>query len=382
MSNTDTNRDLLYYKKDWKYVWFQHIRKNGGTLINRFVFWSTSRIHCKELPFYDSHYMTKANGRQGAKVYHTIDNTSDYRSKINRLKQTLTDKSRLVYTNEFYSFPTIFSKNGPDYSQLFDIWDEMWNDTLLVTIFRDPFFHVISEVVHGYIAKLRFENKMTNYYNSTKCHILLHPNNTHVYHKDNSIKYFNDIILKCIENNIQLTYNNYIQIFNNQQFWNALDIEDNSKLNELNKLIPSNNLNDKNMNLLYDNIKKIIFKFDVIIINEYLQETFVQFVPFNFVSKCYQHWNNVQLIRNETNLFKYQYCINKTIINKYIPNVQPHKQLHRLNMESDKIDIYYSKDLIKLIKSFNIWDDRLYQYATKLALHRSNLIINGYMWHG
>ena len=369
--------------KQWKYIFFQHIRKNGGSMICK-LFYKLGLV--TETSFKHNCRISDKLQREEL-IFQSFKNKkkmsiSEYSLKVEQLKTYVkNDLKCQMIASEVYDFPLIAKINTNNNSKIFD---QIWNDTLLITNFRSPFAHVLSEITRGMVARIKvnsqtldcrdiFSDMIDNYNYSDS--------SDHDKNIDLSNKKIDDLIINCIQNNIAISYNSYIQIFSNKIQWSAW--KSNLKLSSIKKKINFQT---------FANAKYVISKFDIILITELYNVTMIQFLPFGIIPQCSKLWfkayqfgicNNDAIYKdNNTTLnFELNLKINmfRNCYNHFFKNnikvVQPHTEfIYKLNYNTASINVK------NLVANYTKWDAKLYNFAKQLAIERSTKIFNGQMW--
>ena len=352
--------------KPWQYIFFQHVRKNGGTMICKYLL---------ELNLTNSNCQIHW---QGYPVSSEMTNT-EYINMINNMKDEIKLHNISAVANEFSGFPLI-----PNISATDDIFKSLWSDILTITNLRDPLIHDLSEIMHGQIATYDAENNsdtalIQQLSSSTKetntkgmCFKLFNTRQTSfsISSDDTSIK-----LLHCLKNNVHLTYNPYTQLFSNQIMWKAKHKYNFDETNHKDLIMNED---------IFQSAKQVIESMDVILISEMLNVTFVQLAPFYLIPKCSKLWytayignikGNMHLnsIQSEQ-LERFLVCY-KDYFEKHIKVVEPHKYIKN-NLNYSRV----SNDVKLAIYNYTKWDSKLYQFAKTLAVNRSNKILAGRMW--
>lgn len=360
--------------KQWKYIFFQHIRKNGGTMV------------C-EL-FYRLNLTTKYYKEHNCKLIWkgypvTLTMSEDeYIEYIQFWKDKLRQNNIKADANEFSGFPLIEKIDVNS-----DIFLKLWSDILTIANLRDPIIHDLSEVIHGQLAKFEFDINNTyltqifksKYNGKTPNKGLCFKNiganfqGFNISSVNNSIK-----IVHCIKSNIQLTYNPYIQIFSSSIPYTLAHKMYDHKLSNLIKYLNNDALS---------NAKKVLNQFDVILNMDQLDMTLIQFIPFNLIPNCSFLWNKVyffqkdEMLNDNENERKKTKMLNdfQTCYQNFVKNnitvVEPHSYIKKkVNYNAIRDDVY------QLIVNYTQWDRKLYQFAKDVVTQRYNKVINGQFW--
>ena len=348
--------------KQWKYIFFQHLRKNGGTMIcyHLYRLRLASRKCMRELP----------------KPILISMNTTQYIDAINYMKNELDQLNIRARQNECSTFPLTQNMSVTD-----KIFQTLWNDTLTITNFREPLFHDLSEVIHGRFPlydirvddDIEWSERVFRGKNG-RCYKEFDIQNTSS--TLSSVKTSRKIV-HCLKNNIHLTYNSYMQVFSNQISWKCFP--NRFKFDETNHTDLQAIMNDDGL----QNVKQIISAFDVILIQESFNTTFAQLVPFNLIPKCSELWydafnhDNNNTTSNSTKsdkLNKFHQCYADFFVEQ-IWNIEPHAYIKK-NFNYDTL----TEDARNFIANYTKWDVKVYDFAKDLALKRAKKIFAGEMW--
>ena len=318
--------------------------------------------------------------KQNHREKYSAQTLEDYTKLIDDWKNTLDSKNTSVGATEMYGFP--LPLNFGD-SQALDkdvltsidkIFLDVWNDVLTVTNFRNPQRHVLSEFLHGLAAMFDLRNAGSEYSDlidtmGTKAHGYC-SGDTFLGKRVENVSDLLDTeeILLCLQQNVGLTYNSYVQIFSPDFEWDGWN---------RNVAVEDMHFDENVLN----HAEKVLDNFDVILITELLNLTLVQLVPFGIVPNCSTIWHQLVQKRSEdsgqvdnTVLRTFHKCYND-FVTKNIHVVEPHYYI--------KPDFPYeqvSPKVKELTNNYTIWDQKLYEFAKKVAIKRSKLVFSGRMW--